>query len=300
MKRQLQVLLVDDSPADALLFQRLCRQIPSQDWVFTHADSYAAGCAALESARFDLYLFDYRLGAHDGLELIEEVQKLDRSEPVILMTGLDDESIGETALIAGATDFLSKHSLSPELIERTVRYAFVRRAVEVKLQERAREDSLTRCFNRAHFMRLAATELARSHRFGHQLALLLLDVDHFKQVNDAHGHPAGDRLLRAVVAASRSTLRASDLIGRYGGDEFIFLLPQTDIAGARRLAERIREAVHEIRLDLGSATLVSTVSIGLAAGCPTLAAGIDSLIESADAGLYSAKERGRNCVAVAI
>lgn len=297
--RQARVLLVDDSEQDAKIFLRHCRQIVGYDWEIEHCDSFGDACAAIAAGPHDLYFLDYKLGPRNGIELIHELQKLGYGAPVILITGMDDDRIGEAALMAGATDFLPKDKLSAATIQRAAVYARIRRNAEIKLQVRAREDSLTGSYNRAHFMNLAEIEVGRSRRFRHHLSLLMLDIDHFKNINDEHGHQAGDLVIKAVVDACADNLRASDIIGRYGGDEFVILLPQTELNGANILADRIRNRVANARVSSDKKLLMSTISVGVASIPPPKIGDVFGLIRAADEALYAAKKTGRNRVRMA-
>ncbi len=164
-----------------------------------------------------------------------------------------------------------------------------------ELARLAREDALTRLPNRRAFDEALARELARADRSGAPLAVIALDVDHFKRVNDAHGHSAGDAVLAAVAARAASALRAGDLLARLGGEEFGVLLPGADLASAAEVAERIRAAVGGAPIAAGERTLIVTVSLGCAARAPGEAG--PSLVARADARLYAAKAAGRDRVA---
>jgi diguanylate cyclase (GGDEF)-like protein/PAS domain S-box-containing protein len=171
------------------------------------------------------------------------------------------------------------------------------------VQRLAVTDSLTGVHNRRHFFELAAFEYQLACRYQRPLSAILFDLDHFKAVNDAHGHLAGDRVLRAVAQQCRGLLRKSDLVGRYGGEEFVCLLPETTLAGAAQVAERFRTLVAQSDLGLeAAAPLHVTVSLGVAAlhpdecGAPEPQPALERLIERADQALYAAKRAGRNCV----
>ena len=163
---------------------------------------------------------------------------------------------------------------------------------------RATRDDLTGLHNRRHFMALAERELARCRRYQTAGALLLVDADHFKRVNDAHGHACGDALLREITRVAQTSLRQPDLLARFGGEELIVFLPQTDPLGALDVADRIRERVSAIKLPWQGAHIRSTVSIGVAAVDPSHAT-LDLLLQEANAALFAAKEAGRNCVRAA-
>jgi diguanylate cyclase (GGDEF)-like protein len=163
------------------------------------------------------------------------------------------------------------------------------------LETQAHTDPLTGLANRRHFFEAADAELARSRRYEAPLSLLMLDIDRFKEVNDAHGHRAGDRVLQKLAQTCLEVLRNVDVVGRVGGEEFAILLPETASEGAVEVAERLRAAVEaaEVVREEGVPIRV-TVSIGAA----TLAgnANLDTLMSQADDALYDAKHRGRNRV----
>jgi diguanylate cyclase (GGDEF)-like protein len=172
----------------------------------------------------------------------------------------------------------------------------------VKLNEELRVqacfDALTGCCNRRHFLGILDDELKRAERFDQPCSLAIVDIDHFKEVNDRHGHAAGDALLRQLVRAVGSCLRASDALGRLGGEEFALLLPQTELAGAHDVAERLRRAVEAVRVEHSGVELRMTVSVGVDQwrGTGDLA---EHLMARADAAMYAAKRAGRNRVAIA-
>ncbi len=166
-----------------------------------------------------------------------------------------------------------------------------------ELNELATTDSLTGIANRGHFYQQANLHFQQAERYGEALSLLALDIDHFKSINDTHGHQAGDSALRGLAEHFRQGIRAFDLMGRIGGEEFAILLPNTDLDGAVELAERLRETLTERRLKVdGETELAVTVSIGAASRLPTDAS-LDRLFARADQALYRAKEAGRNRVA---
>lgn len=161
-----------------------------------------------------------------------------------------------------------------------------------------RHDSLCGVLARGYLLELASHDLALARRYGHPLAVGMLDIDHFKRVNDTWGHPVGDALLRAVSKACSGALRASDYFGRFGGEEFVCVMPETDVAEALACAERMRRAVAAVRLDTPAGVVRCTISIGVAELDPGHA-DIDELLAAADGALYRAKSNGRDRVELA-
>jgi diguanylate cyclase (GGDEF)-like protein len=159
-------------------------------------------------------------------------------------------------------------------------------------------DSLTGLHNRRSLMLRLSDEVERSRSHGHPFALLMIDVDHFKRYNDAHGHLAGDLVLRTVADVLKSELRADDLAARYGGEEFVVLLPRTDLDRAAHVAERLRRHAEEATRVAGDETATVTLSVGLSL-FPNHASGPEALLREADAALYEAKRSGRNRVVAA-
>jgi len=173
-----------------------------------------------------------------------------------------------------------------------------RKALEEELERQAHEDSLTGLATRRHFLELAELELARTRRYGCSLSFLMLDIDQFKEINDRYGHGVGDRVLQRFAEACRRTLRAVDVTGRIGGDEFAIILPETDVNQALDAAQRLRQSIAELEIPVHDGMpLRCTASIGVA----TLDSAIDSidaLFRQADEALYRAKKTGRNRVSM--
>ncbi len=180
--------------------------------------------------------------------------------------------------------------VATEITERVLLYQEVQRL--------ANHDVLTGCYNRRHFMTLSEQEFQRARRYKHPLAFLMFDIDHFKQFNDRYGHPAGDQLLCALVNLCQASLRAVDILGRYGGEEFTILMPETSGEAAIQAAERLRRNVESMALDFLPEAAHVTISLGVAGYDPgqDTPASLELLIKQADDALYEAKSAGRNCV----
>jgi diguanylate cyclase (GGDEF)-like protein/PAS domain S-box-containing protein len=182
---------------------------------------------------------------------------------------------GDAALLAGISDVTEQKSL------------------EERLRDLATKDELTDLYNRRHFIELAEIELSRSRRKSAPTSLAMLDIDHFKLVNDHFGHAVGDRALFELARAMKETLRGSDVSARIGGEEFVVLLPETNLEGALAVTERLRERVGRSEIPIGDGRVAKiTVSAGVAELQPT--EGLDALLKRADDALYAAKEQGRN------
>lgn len=165
-----------------------------------------------------------------------------------------------------------------------------------QLEELSRRDGLTGLYNKREFIRVLQEQEERYKRHGHPFHLLMMDLDHFKNVNDTHGHLAGDEVLKTVAGAIRREARVLDHAARYGGEEMVLILPETDLAGALRMAERVRSAVAALRIPVAASKEIGvTVSLGVA-GFPADATSGEALIAAADQALYAAKEAGRNRV----
>jgi len=167
-----------------------------------------------------------------------------------------------------------------------------RKLLEEELRRAATTDALTGLANRQHLLHLAREELGRVHRYHHPLSLLMLDVDHFKRINDTHGHAMGDEVLRALADTCRANLRETDHLGRTGGEEFIAVLPETDSAGARQLGERLVAAVAALEPPRRPVDQPVTISVGVITLRPEEE--LDTAMQRVDDRMYAAKAAGRN------
>ena len=295
------LLLVDDDPVTLSIIMEYLN--PLEGLNFATASSGREAIATLRENLPDVMILDYRLPDIDGIGVLEHFRDIPGSAdvPVLMITAAEQESVMTDAMEAGASDYLQKPITPVPLLARTRNLLKLRRrtqeliAVNRQLEAMAMTDPLTGLANRRHFLDRAATELQRAQRFGHAMAVLMVDADHFKQVNDTYGHDAGDRVLCALASLLEANARRLDIIGRLGGEEFAVASLETDADSAMALAERIRGAIAETAIDIGNAVLSITVSIGLT-GLQPADASVDDLLKRADAALYGAKRAGRNRV----
>jgi diguanylate cyclase (GGDEF)-like protein len=299
------VLLVDD---DEIMLERL--KIPMLETgyeVFTATDG-AAALAALQREFMSIVILDRNMPGMDGLALCRAIRRQTWPGYVYLMllTAHDAEEDVLLGLDAGADDYLSKGVSDAQLIARlstATRVLKLEHSLKSALDERRRmamTDALTGAHNRRYFMRYLSAELKRARRFGTELSLLVLDVDHFKRINDTYGHAAGDLVLQKLVKRIQKCLpRDYDWCARVGGEEFAVVLPQTDLAGAAVVAEKLRKGVEELSIRLSSGVRSITVSIGVS-GLQAMpmreATTVEMLLAHADRYLYKSKESGRNRV----
>ncbi len=295
-------LVIDKSPRVA---EKLARIAESTE-LFEQIICCGAGGEAIERLQrhpVDIVLWDWRPETMD--EEWDFFQVLKKREewvdiPVFLFAADTSEEVQVLALESGADDCLSYQS-HPRQVAARMRLHLNRkkrldalRAAKQDLARLALTDGLTGLHNRGYFDACLESEIARSRRSGQPFSLLLIDLDHFKSVNDSYGHPVGDQVLQAVAAALKESSRDSDLVCRYGGEEFAVILPGTPVAMSYRVAERIRRRVAELTPGPAASGLSVSVSIGVS-GCEGRRdLGSRQLIEEADCALYASKRNGRN------
>jgi diguanylate cyclase (GGDEF)-like protein len=262
-----------------------------------------SGLAALEiaSARApDVILLDVKMPGMDGFEVCRRLKAnpVTCEIPVIFITGSNDVVAETKGLELGAADYITK-PINPGPTRSRVNTQVKLKRAQEKLAHLAATDGLTGLANRSSFDECLGYEYARHARSGTEMALIMLDIDHFKAFNDTYGHVCGDDCLRQVAhAIRRVTVRATDKIARYGGEEFVFLLPETHMQGALLLAERIRLSISDLAMPhIHSSHGHVTASLGVA--CCRIHPGkpVVDIVTQADIQLYAAKASGRNCVA---
>lgn len=287
------ILIIDDSPAiHALLRARL----KDEPVALFSANSGEEGLSMAAAQTPDLILLDVEMPAPDGFEVCRRL-KLDSNLaqiPVIFLTGAASSEEKIRGLELGAVDYITK-PFDPAELRARVRAALRTKFFMDLLAQKAQIDALTGLWNRNYFEQRFEAELSLSRRSGRPLALLMLDLDHFKQINDQYGHPMGDEVLRRMGLLLSEGVRMEDIVCRYGGEEFTIITPNV-AAGAVELAERLRASVENMRLSFGGQDVRITVSIGVASA---IESADRSLLEQADAALYRAKQAGRNRVEVA-
>jgi diguanylate cyclase (GGDEF)-like protein len=290
---ELNILLVEDSMADAELFAARILAAMGPGSHIHRANTLAGAIAKVESERYDIIVADLVLPDARGLEAVLMLQRAGPSVPLLVLTGNDDDVVAVRAVQVGAQDFLVKGQTDGSLLRRSIRYSIERKQSEQRLMRMALYDQLTGLANRSLFRQRLAHAVARTRRTADSFAVLLLDLDRFKQINDGLGHDAGDVLLQKVAATLQMAVRESDTVARLGGDEFAILCePVVSANEVSIIAKRILAAICE-PYDLGEDEVMVTTSIGVAL-YPEAGDSVDVLLKSADAAMYIAKEEGRN------
>jgi diguanylate cyclase (GGDEF)-like protein len=290
----IRVLLIEDNPGDERLVREALRG--SSNIQLISADRLESGIARLAKDKVDGILLDLSLPDSKGLEGVLKLRQNVTEAPIVVLTGLDDEETAIKALQAGAQDYMVKNQLNPRLLDHTLRYAIERKRLEDRIYYLATHDDLTGLPNRALFRDRLQHALARVERIkdevhGHPLAaVLLLDLDHFKMINDSRGHAMGDEVLRAVANSLRDSLRKGDTIARLGGDEFAILIEgSTAGSDAATVARKILKGFTKpVIVDGGEFPLGTSIGISL---YPADGDDGESLFKHADIALYRAKEQ---------
>lgn len=307
----MKILLVDSTHSELARMNRTILHLGGK------TISARSGCEALEQFERehpDLILLAFPLpdlGANDFVQKVRTAETAGNWTPIIFMAAQSEDAEIERGILAGGDDFLFK-PVSEALLSAKLRamYRIVQmrtslvaltRKLDTANQELLRlssSDGLTGIPNRRYFDEALDREWRRSRRLGHELALIICDVDHFKRFNDFYGHQAGDECLRQVAQALAGAIdRGGDTPARYGGEEFVAILPDTDRDGAGIVAERIRQAVLALGIPHAQSIFGEvTISLGIACMVPDDKLQAKSLIQAADQALYQAKQEGRNRV----
>lgn len=293
MSEARQILLIDDDRLQWRIVEQQLRAVDRTGFALTCACTYEEGLERLTSNGFAACLLDYQLGERDGLQLLREAVAAECRTPIIFLTAESSSSVDIKAMNAGALDYLEKRELTPRALGRALRYALKVGETMEALRRLATHDELTGLLNRREFTRVLREEEERARRFDRPFGLVLIDIDHFKAVNDTHGHAAGDAVLREVARRIAGRVRAVDRCARIGGEELAVLLPEADANGALAVANDLLAAVATAPFAVnGGAMLDLTVSAG-AASLPAHAREATHLMEAADRALYRAKRAGR-------
>jgi diguanylate cyclase (GGDEF)-like protein len=290
------ILLVDDSKLDRL---RVSECLQESGFDFVAAENGTEAWEILQAPDGPTFaLLDWVMPGIDGIELCRRIRSLGSNGTYIytvMLTAKDRKKNLLTAMDAGADDYLAKPVDPSEL---RARILVGKRILDLQqcLRFSATHDFLTNLLSRAEILASLERELVRTQREGRPAGVIMADVDGFKQINDTLGHPAGDAVLTEVARRLRSDLRLYDVAGRYGGEEFILVLPGCDLHTAARRADEIRRLVARDPIATPAGTVSATVSMGVTVTSCDLDSTLETVLQNADAALYRAKKAGRNRV----
>ena len=292
------ILIVEDNPADARLVQAMLEETPGAAFTTTHVTRLADAAGLLTDGQTDAtveaILLDLSLPDAHGLEAIVRLHAAAPRVPIVVMSGLDDPALAVAGVREGAQDYLVKGQVEGDGLVRALRYAIERQRVDDRLSHLAHHDTLTDLPNRALLYDRLRPALARARRHDAPLALLFLDLDGFKGVNDTLGHDAGDLLLREVARRLKTCTREGDTVARFGGDEIAVILPDIkEDHDAAIVARRMLAMLAGSPIVVGEREARVTASVGIGL-YPSGGHDGDSLVKSADTAMYRAKEGGKN------
>jgi len=294
-RRVRKILVVDDDPATLRVVRDWFRGKPYE---ILGAPGGQEGLRLAPVRQPDVILLDLKMPDIDGITVARQLKQDPATQriPIILLTACRDVDAKVQAFEAGADDYVTK-PFECEEIEARIESALRKHRELIDALELAHIDEMTRLANFRGFREKLAAEWERAARYSTALSLVFFDLDHFKRLNDARGHQAGDRVLRDIGVLITGGARSNDVAARYGGEEFALILPHTDGAMAVRVAERIRSAVRDFVFLEDETPWRITVSAGVATYPDTPGIdSVDALVRAADVALYRAKDAGRNRV----
>jgi len=302
LNQPLNILYVEDNQDDFNKVKNILS--PTSDISLFHARTIQEGLHLIrqhDSLQIDLVFLDFVLDDGTGFDFMEQMKKDDFQIPIVIITGHDNEIVSAQLIQVGASYYLPKSQINYGALLRVIQQVMEKQRLKMDLQhmqarlvEISIKDVLTGLCSRRYFMETLTTELKRASRHKRDLSLCMIDIDHFKAINDNLGHQAGDDVLSSIASRISACLRQNDVAGRYGGEEFAVILPETGITGALLVGEKIRQMVAGTKFVNFNKNLKVTISVGVAA--MSHGQGIHEIIEAADTALYRAKEKGRDRV----
>ncbi|MDP3937418.1 MAG: EAL domain-containing protein [Deltaproteobacteria bacterium] len=294
-RKHLRVLLIDQDPADASTIERLLAVEGSSWFTLCQATRLSEGLRRLSEETFDVILLDLNLPDSKGVATVAQVREMALMVPIVVLGTARDETLQSQAIQRGAQDYLIKgyEPGQSDTLIRAMRYAMELKQTEERLRHMSRYDSMTNVANRPFLYDRLELALARAKRHQRVLAVLILDLDHFKAINDTLGHTVGDRLLKRVAERLTGSLRASDTVARLGGDEFALLLPElTEVEDVTKVVDKIMTELKQPSV-IDEQELFVSASIGSSV-YPADGDDAETLLKNADSAVQRAKQLGRN------
>lgn len=286
------ILLVEDNPGDARLVVEMLKDLGGRAVALTHVETVGAALShlAAHGDETQLILLDLSLPDETGLDTVRRVLAANPPAGVVVMTGHGDEAVGDEAVAVGAQDYLVKNQVDAAVLKKALRFAIKRQGKQAQLQKESLTDELTGLNNRRGFLVHAAQQVKLARRNRQAVALVFIDLDKFKQINDTFGHAVGDRALQQTAEVLKASVRESDVKARIGGDEFVGLALSASEAGDQALRTRLQNALHEInsRREL---PFELTFSVGVFRCAVDKDLSMEELLARADALMYEEKRK---------
>lgn len=292
------VLMVEDDPDDFYLLSRLLQSDRKRHYVISHATNLVECLEAIRLKKFDILLLDLCLTDSQGMSTLETVIKSGISLPTIVLTGIDNQDLGEEAIKLGAEDYLPKSEVSPFMMSRAVNFAIERHRLLNELRRQATQDPLTNLYNRAALFEKLNFLIDHMERNNTHLAAAMVDLDGFKAINDTMGHRVGDDVIMQAANRLRQGLRRSDIAARYGGDEFVLLL--TNYQSTTDVLEAVTRK-HQVLcqpMTVYHKGKYHRVKVGASVGVAEWHHGMTAseLLSKADQAMYDTKHSGKNAI----
>ena len=291
LHQSIRILIVEDDPEDVYLIKEYLNADVYKKYAFKQTDSLELALKELESSTFELVLLDLGLPDANGLEALSVLINSNCTTPIVVLTGVDDEQLGEQAIHLGAEDYLPKKIANTLLLSRSINYSIERHRLLLELKRKAELDPLTELPNRTMIYDKLDFMIQQSERSGQDFSLVMLDFDKFKQINDTLGHRFGDRLLQAFARRLSSLMRKSDYVSRYGGDEFFMIVSNyQNNEELEELMLRKQEALcepYKIEIDGKVVEQQISISFGIMKWIPGLTA--SHMLERVDQAMYCSK-----------
>jgi len=291
---RLNILLVEDDPEDHEIFERMLSNIEGLEYTLEWKSTFDDGRMAILGKNYDVVFMDYRLGEHCGCELLQCANENDCRAPIIFLSAESSRDIYNEIKEWGALNYLDKNEITPNHLAIAIDYAIEIAAQYERLRNIATHDGLTGLYNHREMYLILSKEIDRARRYATPLSIIMFDVDFFKKINDTHGHLVGDNVVKWLADLMRESSRKSDVNARYGGDEFVVILPETNKKSAIIKAENLRAMTEGNSYTTKSLSISVTISAGVSELCEDDSK--ETFIEKADRALYRAKSKGRNRV----
>lgn len=296
--QQISLLIVEDDPDDVYLIKEYLNADQRKIYSYSHAKTLSAAISEIQNKQFDLILLDLGLPDSGGLEGLQTLNDFDCAAPIVVLTGVDDNALGEEAIQMGAEDYLPKKIANTLLLSRSINYAIERHRLVLELKRKAELDPLTDLPNRAMIYDKLDFMIQQSERSGQDFSLVMLDFDKFKQINDTKGHRFGDLLLKAFADRLKNLMRKSDYVSRYGGDEFFMIVSNYDNkAELEELLEKKRELMcAPYQFDFEGKKVQQKISISFGVMEWKQGVSASNMLEQADQAMYSSKRSERKSI----